>query len=262
VTRRIAVVLRRPRTGESRLGDCERAALSAALALAGPLEAEVEAIALGGTRDDAALELALRAGCDRATRIDDRGVRRMDYLAVARALAAALGQPPPELVLCGAHGGDGHGGAVGPALARWLELPHLGSVVDARVHGGALEAIRQADGALHRYHVPLPAVLCVASFPGLGLRAGPTTSGSGGPRREGRRSRPALVDPAALELERDELEARARGSGTPTRRNPPRAEILADPAELAGRLLADRLVSAPAAAIPAARAPAAEPMSR
>jgi electron transfer flavoprotein beta subunit len=236
----IAVVLRRNRGGDRRLGDCERAALSAALGLGAALGHEVEAFALGGPRDDAALELALRAGCSRATRIDDRGVRRIDYLATARVLSLALARPAASLILCGADSGDGHGGAVGPALAQWLELPHLGGVVDARPSGDRLEVVRRQGGELHRYQVPLPVVLCVARFPAVSLP----------PVRH--RGRPTVLDLSSLDLERDELEARARGSGTPTRRTPPRAELVASPAALLDKLVADGLLDPPVLAAAAA----------
>jgi electron transfer flavoprotein alpha/beta subunit len=223
----IAVVLRRPRAGERRLGVRDRAALACALELGAGLEAEVEAFALGDPRDDDALALALRAGCHRATRVDDRGLKRLDYLAAARHLALVLRRATPGLVVCG---DDEHGGAIGPALAEWLELPHLGGVIAAHADGGALLIERRVAGATHRYRVPLPALVCVAGFTPAGRAA----------RAVDRARAPVVVDP--LELEPGGLELRNAVSAAPTRRTPPRAELLD------ARALAARLRRPPAAA--------------
>jgi electron transfer flavoprotein alpha/beta subunit len=224
---RVAIVLRRPRSGERRLGDCERAALRAGLALGRALGAEVEALALGGPRELGALTLALRAGCARAVRIDDRG-RRLDYLAIARGLRDALGPTPPALVLCGAESGDGHGGAIGPALAHLLERPHVADVVDVRAGADGLEVHRRADGGVHRYRVPLPAVLCVARFP-----ATPPVAARPRPA-------PPAIEVAAIAAPREPTAGEPSSGTTPTRRTPPAAELLTDPAALARVLRADR----------------------
>jgi electron transfer flavoprotein beta subunit len=169
---RVALMVRRLRgrpdgsAAEEVLGECERAALAAALTLRDELDAQVTAIAVGpGRREDRVLAMALRAGCDAAVRIHDTGLQGLDYLGIANILAAAANHLGFDLILCGDRSQDERQGAVGPAVAELLEIPHLSSAVtDLNVDENGLVATRRANGRIQTLRVAMPAVISVARF--------------------------------------------------------------------------------------------------
>jgi electron transfer flavoprotein alpha/beta subunit len=144
------------------LDEHDDAALRLGLAL-GP----VTALRAGPPEDDALLQRALRAGATRAVRLWDPVLAETDYLGLATALAAAARSLGRRLVIAG----DGAEGAVGPALADRLDLPHLSGVLGAAWHtpeGGAegdrrLEVERRTTAGRQRLRGPAEAVLCVAA---------------------------------------------------------------------------------------------------
>lgn len=205
---KVFVLLRRLRgDSDELLGRCERAALAAALHLKRERDAEVVALAVGpGSYEKRMLELARRAGCDRAVDILYAAVDMVDYLGVARVLAAALRREQPDVVLCGGRSQDELVGAVGPAVAELLDLPHLAGVVDLEVTGGdddALHATRRADGSLLRYRCHSPVVLCIDGF----WRARRISPGKGG--RD-----VSELELGELELRASELSVRSDYIGT------------------------------------------------
>ena len=282
----VAVLLRRlrvPLVGETPdppgllLGRCERAALAAALYLKQTSNADVTAVAVGpGAFEKRALELARRAGCDRAVEVLYAAVDMVDYLGVARVLSAALRREQPEgsgvsptndgrrarlcrgrrpdLIVCGGRSQDELVGAVGPAVAELLDVPHLAGVVDVDVDpdsgGESLVITRRADGRLHRYRCKPPLVVCIDEFwrarsPGGSAPGGsgvsPTNDGvatglpGGAPGSTGRDV--AELELGQLELRASELSVRADYIGTAREVNG-HATIVAEPAELFSQLAA------------------------
>ena len=156
------------------LGECERAALTAALTLRDELGAHVTVAAMGpARREDRVLAMALRAGCDAAVRVYDRGLQGLDYLGVAHVLAAAANHLGFDVILCGDRSQDERQGAVGPAVAELLEVPHLSSAItDLRADDQGLIATRRAGGRIQSLRVTTPAVVAVARFTRL-QRPGP-----------------------------------------------------------------------------------------
>jgi hypothetical protein len=154
------------------LGRCEGGALAAALDLGGRLDAPVLAIAVGpARREERVLAMALRAGCARAVRIDDRDLGDVDYLGVAQVLAAAARHVGARMVLCGDRSGDEGAGAIGPAIAELLEWSHLTAVTRIAAEDDGLVVVRHGDGVVQRLRIQAPAVLCVAAPP-VAARAG------------------------------------------------------------------------------------------
>ncbi|HTM19054.1 MAG TPA: hypothetical protein VL172_01045, partial [Kofleriaceae bacterium] len=186
------------------LGQCERAALAAALRLRGELEATVTAVAVGpAQREDRVLAMALRAGCDEAVRVHDADLEDADYLGIAGAIAAVARRSGARLIICGDRSQDERQGATGPAIAELLGAPHLIQVVDLRAHDGALLATQRGGGQLHSWRCPLPAVMCMAGFP---RSRHPTGDGT----REGRGGGITELDLAKLGLDRTALAGRSR----------------------------------------------------
>lgn len=168
---RLLVFLRRLRgtpsgaPADDVLGECERAALAAAVTLAEELRAQLTAIAVGpARREDRVLAMALRAGCTRALRVYDNMLSGLDYLGVARVLAATANHVGYDLILCGARSQDENQGAVGPAVAELLEIPHISNALDLRVESGGAIVVRRGDGRIQTLRAELPALVTVSRF--------------------------------------------------------------------------------------------------
>ena len=107
---------------------------------------------------------ALAHGAARAVQVTDALFENVDYLAVAhtlactvRVLSAPLGAPP-ALVLTGDRGR----GAVGPAVAERLSIPHLGAVQAVELARDHLLVDRQLGSGVQRLRGTPPVVLaCV-----------------------------------------------------------------------------------------------------
>lgn len=237
---KIVVLLRRLRgrpdgaTASQLLGCCDLAALRAAVTLKAAVPtAQLVAVAAGpADREDAALRHALMVGADRAVRVDDPGLESVDYHGIARVLAGAVKHVGFDLVLAGDRSEDEVQGAVGPAVAETLAVPHLTGVLDLRLEPGAALATRRDAGLVRTLKLPLPALLTVVSFGGkLVSGAAPSTQ------------KIEQVDLHALGIQAMELRHRDRcvGRAHPVRvaRN---ATVVADPDELIARLRDDRLL--------------------
>jgi electron transfer flavoprotein beta subunit len=70
-------------------------------------------------------------GADRGIHLVGDDLPLHDEVAMARLIAAAIRQADaqPDLVLCGKKAIDNDSGELGPALAEFLELPHVGGVI-------------------------------------------------------------------------------------------------------------------------------------
>jgi hypothetical protein len=207
-----------------RLGTCEREALRAALAAGADLGLPVVAIAASslGAREPA-LVIALRAGCARAISVDLEPAE-VDYRALARGLAGAVGAAGPRLVLAGDQSETSRRGAVGPAIAEMLGLPHLSGVLAVDVVDAELRCRANLDGERRWFAVKLPALLCV--------------------RAAGRPAPPPRRAPGAVVEHHEAGEIGPRASGGRAVSVPPRggAAIAESAADLVRRLREDHLL--------------------
>lgn len=172
------------------LGRCERAALDAAVALARGLGGTLTALSMGTEEHQGPVLAAARAaGCDAAVRVHAPDCDDLDYLGVATILGAAARTLGCDALLCGDSSENERTGAVGPAVAEILGVPHLTGVLaiaaerkGARAWAppagtagrwGASDGDGRADevtnvmvqhrsgGRIHRLRWPLPAVFCL-----------------------------------------------------------------------------------------------------
>ena len=116
---------------------------------------ETTALGLLSPGERGALVEARQAGARRALALWEPGLPPLDYLGVAQLLAAAARTVPHDLVVVG----EGRSGAIAPALAESLGLPHVSGLVEARRDGEALHVRRLLRGVLRWYVVQGPAVL-------------------------------------------------------------------------------------------------------
>lgn len=177
------------------LGRCERAALEAAVALAGRLGGTLTALSMGAEENQRpVLAAALAAGCHAAVRVHAPNCDDLDYLGVATILGTAARTLGCDALLCGDTSENERTGAVGPAVAEILGVPHLTGVLaiaagpagaaapkapggapasapggaPAAAPGGAPAAAlpdvmveHRSGGSIHRLRWPLPAVFCL-----------------------------------------------------------------------------------------------------
>lgn len=110
-------------------------------------EAEVVLVSMGPPKAADAIRKGLSMGADRAILVTDEGLAGADALTTAKALAAAIGQESPDLVICGTESTDGSTGMVPPMLAELLGVPQLTFAKQVETKDGKVTVHRQtADG--------------------------------------------------------------------------------------------------------------------
>jgi electron transfer flavoprotein beta subunit len=138
-------------------------ALEEALRLAEATSGEVVVFGLGGERVREGLRKALALGASRAVWLSSPAFWGGDAIANARALAAAMGQEPFELVLTGSQSADLGFGATGTLLAAALDWPHAWLVMGVTPEGnGTVRVVREMESGWNELlRLRLPAVLSV-----------------------------------------------------------------------------------------------------
>jgi electron transfer flavoprotein beta subunit len=221
---------------EEVIGRCERAALATALRLRRQLGGALTAISVGPRREDRVLAMALRAGCDHAARAHDPLLDGVDYLGVARVLAAAARRLSFDLVVCGDRSQDELQGALGPAVADLLDVPHLTGLVDVQADGGALVLRQRSGSQLHTFRGRPPLVLCVAAYRPA---AGDEPPGGHGARAGAIEH----LDLAELGIDGRELSHRRQFLGQPRAARPGcNATLVNSGGELVSALVSDHLL--------------------
>ena len=124
---------------------------------------QVVAISMGPPTAREGLLQCLALGADRAVLLTDRALAGSDTLATARALALALEQEKPDLIICGRNSTDAETGQVGPEVAELMGIPHVSPVskLDYAPDTGFINARRVTDLGYQTIQCPLPALVCV-----------------------------------------------------------------------------------------------------
>jgi electron transfer flavoprotein beta subunit len=144
------------------VNESDEYALEEGLRLAEQTGGEVVAISLGPERVREALRKALAVGAARAVHLVDPAFAGGDALATGRALAAAVGREPFDLVLTGSQSDDAGYGATGSVLAGHLGWPHVWLVMGVEIEAGGKSAkvTREMESGVNEIsRVALPAVL-------------------------------------------------------------------------------------------------------
>ncbi len=134
-------------------------------------EGTVTVLTVGPAEATKELRTAMAMGADDAVHVV--APDRLGAEPTAAALAAAIKERAPDLVLCGKQATDEDDAAVGPMLAAALGLPCVAFVHGLSVEGGAAIAEREIDGETEILDVALPALftaqkgLAEARYPGL-----------------------------------------------------------------------------------------------
>lgn len=127
--------------------------------------AEIVALTLGPEKAAEVLRVALAMGADAAVHLCDPKFESQNELFYAYVIAQAVKKDPKgfDLILCGKYNIDLDAGAVGPALAEYLDIPHIGAVtgLEFASDGKRFTARRRIEGAEEVVECDLPALLTI-----------------------------------------------------------------------------------------------------
>jgi electron transfer flavoprotein beta subunit len=153
-------------------------AVEAALRLKEKHAGKVTIVSWGPQRVVESIRTALAMGADDGVLIDDEALEGSDLLGVAKALAAAVQQLNPDIVLCGSRAVDYDQGQRGVMVAEILGLPHLALAVSLQSDGAKVTIERPIEGGKVTLEADLPALVTMggshavwnpryASLPGI-----------------------------------------------------------------------------------------------
>ena len=118
---------------------------------------EVVVVSIGPVQAQETIRTALAMGADRGILIQTD--EDLEPLAVAKLLAAVIGQEAPGIVVMGKQAIDGDNNAVGQMLAALLDWPQATFASKIEISGDKAEVTREVDGGLQTLSVDLPAVV-------------------------------------------------------------------------------------------------------
>jgi electron transfer flavoprotein beta subunit len=153
-------------------------AVEAALRLKEKHGGTVTIVSWGPQRVVESIRTALAMGADTGVLIDDPALEGSDSLGVAKALAAAVKELNPDVVVCGSRAVDHDLAQRGPMVAEMLGWPHLALAVSLESDGAKVKAERPIEGGKVTLEAELPALITLggshavwnpryASLPGI-----------------------------------------------------------------------------------------------
>jgi electron transfer flavoprotein beta subunit len=136
----------------------DEVALEEALRIKQKHGGKVKVITLGGDKAIEVLRTGIAMGADEALLLEDEAFQDGDGGTTALALSRAVAKEPFDIVLCGRQAIDDDRGEVGPMIAQFLDLPHVGGIVKLDIADGKATAECTIEGGREVVEVPLPAV--------------------------------------------------------------------------------------------------------
>ncbi|HEX9362485.1 MAG TPA: electron transfer flavoprotein subunit beta/FixA family protein [Candidatus Dormibacteraeota bacterium] len=124
---------------------------------------EVVLVSMGPERAKDAIRKGLSMGADRGVLISDPSLAGADALMTARALAAAIKDESPDLVICATESYDGSTGMVPPMLAELLGLPQLTFAKTVEANGSTVKVHRQTADGYEVVEAATPALITVTA---------------------------------------------------------------------------------------------------
>lgn len=134
----------------------------------GAAVSQITALIVGPASVAATLQPPLAVGADDAIHLQDAAFDKLDELQIAALIAEVVRPAGYDLVLLGKQEIDFDSGQTGPALAEFLDLPHVGACtkLDLAADAKSLAARRRVEGAEEVLAVQLPAVItCEKGLP-------------------------------------------------------------------------------------------------
>ena len=124
---------------------------------------EVVLVTMGPERAKDAIRKGLSMGADRGILIADEKLSGADALLTATALAAAIKQEQPDLVICATESYDGSTGMVPPMLAELLGMPQLTFAKKVEIDGTNVKVNRQTSDGHMVVEASMPALITVTA---------------------------------------------------------------------------------------------------
>src|SRR5205814_10499593 len=155
---------RMDRSGEKNLNPYDTHAIEAAMQIreGGAIEVdEIVAVTMGPESAVRARHKAVSLGADRSVHLSDESLAGSDVAATGYALAQALANESPDLVLLGQQSDDGECYTIGAVVADHLQMPSLTQVIKMDAQDGKLTCERQAEYGYDTVEVEMPAVISV-----------------------------------------------------------------------------------------------------
>ncbi len=149
--------------GQSILDPSDEFSIETALRLIEEHGGETVAVTMGPDAADEALRRAMAMGVDRSILITDEGLAGSDVTGTVRALAAALKNEDPDLVICATESTDAYTGMVPGALAEQLDLPMVTFARSVSVEGSTISAQQDTELGYRTIQADLPALLTVTA---------------------------------------------------------------------------------------------------
>jgi electron transfer flavoprotein beta subunit len=118
---------------------------------------EVVVCSIGPAKATETLRTALAMGADRAILIQTD--QDPEPLAVAKLLAAIIGEESPDVVIMGKQAIDGDNNATGQMLAALLDWPQATFANSIELTAGGAKVGREVDGGIQTLDVTLPAII-------------------------------------------------------------------------------------------------------
>ncbi|HMK42609.1 MAG TPA: electron transfer flavoprotein subunit beta/FixA family protein [Dissulfurispiraceae bacterium] len=137
-------------------------ALEAALQIREQVGGKVMVITMGPPQAEEALREAIAMGADDVRLISDRMFAGSDTWATSYTLYKAILKLGADLILCGKQAIDGDTAQVGPALAEYMNIPHVSYVRKIEeVSAGQIRVQRLMDDGYDVVESSLPALLTI-----------------------------------------------------------------------------------------------------
>lgn len=120
--------------------------------------ASITVLALGDAHSTEVLRIALAMGADNAVLVTGEGVANLGPRGTSEALAAAVREIAPYLVLAGKQAVDGDGAQVPERVAELLGWPHASAITRLHIADGRANVDREVEGGHLVLDIPLPAI--------------------------------------------------------------------------------------------------------
>lgn len=146
------------------LGNIDKNALEAGVALKEALDAKLIAVSAGNEELEDTIKEALAAGADEAFLVVDDALDAIASDTSAALIAAAIKKiDDVGIILFGEGSGDNYSGQVASRVAEILELPEVGYAKEIELVGQSLRVTRSLEDSEELVEVGLPAVITVVS---------------------------------------------------------------------------------------------------
>jgi electron transfer flavoprotein beta subunit len=119
---------------------------------------KVKVVSLGTEKAIEVLRTGIAMGADEAMLLENEAFAGGDGFTTALVLSKAASLEAYDVILCGKQAMDEDRGEVGPMVAQFLSLPHVGGIVKLDVENGKAVAEAAVEGGREVVEVPLPAV--------------------------------------------------------------------------------------------------------